>query len=123
MKKEKKKEYQALLDIKDLQGNFWLSGRKRKLTKKEAEPYLIRVQIALSDKELLENILHPTLKINDVDILHRHTSKRIIFEGWSGDKQLPKTVSFNSQWLLHNFTTNKDFYDNYYLMFEELTEV
>lgn len=117
-----KKEYQALLDITDLKGRFWFSGGTRKLTKEEAKPYLIKNKIALSDKELLENMLHPTTVIEGVNIEHRHVGRRIIFEGWKNNKRSSRSISYDRQYLLCTLTSNKDFYDENYSILKELCE-
>jgi len=121
--KAKTQEYLARRDMADpkRKGKFWFGGSTRKLTDEQAKPYLANGSIRISDKQILENILHPTPKINGIDILHRHVGRRIFFEAWKGDDAYNnKMISFERAYILT--WEGRNFYDDNINILSELVE-
>ena len=91
----------------------------------EAKSTLVRhnrAKEALLKTQALEAILHPTPKINGVDILHRHVGHRIIFRGWKGENRLSKGLSFDRRYILETYEDNESFYRENRKLLSDVTE-
>jgi len=100
-------------------------GYTKEMIIEEAKSTRVRhnkAKVALLRTQALEAILHPTPKINGIDILHRHVGHRIIFEGWKGKDHLGKGISFDRRYILQAYEDNEEFYSKNVGILEEITK-